>query len=136
LLLAVFFGALWWFFSSVHAGLAYLGGAALVISPQNVDLGRIAAGERRDFEVSLQNMDRRPIKIVGARSSCTCIVIDGLPRTIEAGKTITLKARVVVPRDKPEFAQVLTYYTDSPESPKLAVRVRAVVSVPSSAPSS
>ena len=50
----------------------------------------------------------------------------------DAGQSLTLKARVVAPRHKPEFAQVLTYYTDSPESPKLAVRIRAIVSAPSS----
>ena len=131
LLLALSFGALYLMSGDARVGWAYLRGDALIVSPASIDLGRIPPAERQDFEISVKNIASRPIKIVGASSTCTCLAIDGLPKTIAAGQSVTLKARVVAPRDKPEFAQVLTYYTDSPESPKLAVRVRAVVSAPS-----
>jgi hypothetical protein len=132
LLLALFFSALCWFFGSTHAGLAYLGGASLVASPSSVDLGHVAAGERREFEVTLQNLDSCSIKIIGARSSCTCIATHGLPRDVDSGQTIALKVYLVVPRGQSELVQSLTYYTDSSDSPQVAVKVRGVVSTPSS----
>ena len=132
LLLALSFGALYFLFGDVRVGWAHLRGDALIVSPASIDLGRIPPAERQDFKISVKNIASRPIKIVGASSTCTCIASDGLPKTIEAGQSLTLDVRVVAPRHKPEFSQVLTYYTDSPESPKLAVPVRAVVSTPSS----
>ncbi len=132
LLLALTFGALYLKFGDTRVAWAYLRGDALVVFPASVDLGRIPPAERQDFEISVKNIASRPITIIGASSTCTCLATDGLPKTIDAGQSVTLKARVVAPRDKPEFAQVLTYYTDSPESPKLAVRVQAIVSAPSS----
>jgi len=132
LLLALFFFALQCLFGSALAGLAYLGGYSLVASPSSVDLGQIAPGERREFEVTLKNLGSRSIKIIGARSSCTCIATHGLPRDVDSGQTIALKVYLVAPRGRSELVQSLTYYTDSSDSPQIAVKVRGVVSAPSS----
>jgi len=70
---------------SLAAAIAYLEGYPLAVESYSRSVGEIHAGEPRSATFVLRNLIRKPVTIVGAKTSCGCIATGDLPLTIGAG---------------------------------------------------
>ena len=85
-----------------------------------------------DYDVSfaLQNLTRRSIRIVGLKTTCSCVVPKDYPRTLAP------LARVVVPvKYHPKtqagpFREQVTLLTDDPVQPRLWFEVNGTIAQP------
>lgn len=110
-------------FGSVGGALAFLNGDRLIPDAyaKSFGIGEVGSSPRVVF--NLANKSARPIKVVGARSSCTCMALDGLPATVEAGSSLELRVDVQ-PADKPRrVAGTVIVYSDCEEQPYVSLSV-------------
>ncbi len=84
-------------FGSFDAALGYATGARLLVTSSAQHAGNLAHGETRSVAFELNNYSNQSISILGAKSTCSCMVLDELPMTLppwQIGKIrVRLKAR-------------------------------------------
>jgi len=106
-------------------------GRPLELRPSQLDFGRVAAGGSRTAEVTLFNHGSAPVRPV--YSTCTDLgCVARIPRAaVPAGGSLSIPLIVRASPDAsgPQRATV-NIHTDSPDQPRLAVRVRYVVAAP------
>lgn len=104
-------------------------GVSAVIS--NVDLGKVRAGESHDFQYKIVNDSARPVKFLGARMSCTCTSLEGLPKTLPGGKAIVIRAKFSPSRtQRDRYIGNITIFTDDPRKYELRLDFEATVVAP------
>lgn len=69
---------------------ARLLGDDLVVEPQSVFLGDVAAGGRASGPFTFKNLSGAPILLLGASVGCRCTVVEDLPCHIPAGESRTI----------------------------------------------
>jgi hypothetical protein len=111
---AILVFALWSYihFGAVAYGLAWLRGEQLVIEPQEIDLGEVGCEQRRKLSFEVINLGGEPIRLIGANSSCACMVTEGIPTTVPAHSTCTLVTMILTPSETGEFTQHLIIYSE------------------------
>ena len=107
-------------FSSVGNALGYINGQRLFAQPEA--LVSTAIGEAREFSVTVTNLGKRPVRILGTRSSCSCVATLGLPVSLPPNdrRTVWVKFR---PNRKQtgRFTQTLRLFTDEADQRHLDV---------------
>ena len=126
-LLAAVAGFVGWRFGSIGAGLAYARGTSLLPDSGIKEVGEVGVNESTTFSYTLRNLAGRPIRLQGSQMSCSCAVVEGIPRTIEpAGSsvvTVTVHAG-----SKPEpLDGSFQLFTDNPAEPELVLGYRGRV---------
>jgi len=123
--------AAWLYFSfgSTGASVAYLRGMSVAIEPTSHHLGEIPAGRTSAAEFVVQNLTRKPVTILGARSSCQCTVVNDLPLTLAARERRSL--RISVRPDerfiRKPFVQGARLFVDSQDSlPEIIITAEVV----------
>ena len=115
------------FTGSTPAMLAYLHGEHIYLDRTTATLDGVRANAKYDVPFALQNLTRQPIRIVGLKATCSCVVSKDYPRTIPP------MARVVVPveyRPKAQggsFHEVVTLFTNAPTRPVIQLAVVGTV---------
>lgn len=115
-------------FGQPLAAIAQLRGQLLYIRESDRDLGPLEAHTTKIVSVSVLNMQSHPVEIVGAKSSCGCAKIEGLPKTIKPHSTDELTF-VITPSDAEagkEIRQSVLLLLDYPGEPNL-LRFRGTV---------
>lgn len=106
---------------SLGAGLAYLGGRDLYVSPRTIS---IFENDKVGHKVSVRNLAATPVQIIGYNAQCSCVRIVGLPVTVAPGDTaeLTIRTGPTEARDMP-----VVFVTDqrSGDPPRLDVRILA-----------
>lgn len=94
----------------------------IVAQPATIDLGHVDRDEVREVAISLRNLGSRETTVMGARTSCTCRVIRGLPAKIVPGGQLEIVLRIKPAGGK--FSGRVLFYTDQPTSapPSFAYR--------------
>jgi hypothetical protein len=105
----------------------YLQGERFLVSQTDHHLGTLRQGDERTFTVDLLNQAGESVQVYGAQRDCSCLVTDKFPVTIEPGQRLSLGVRVHVPDQPGAFEQHVTFYTTSPEKPRIFVTARADV---------
>lgn len=82
-------------FGSVGAALAAAQGYVLYCEESTVWVGAQAPGEKVMAEFTLNNLTNRPVRIVGARTTCGCLRVEDLPRVVPIGESTVLRVAVV-----------------------------------------
>lgn len=126
LMLAALSGGSWVIFGSPDAAFCYLRGERVLVHPSIglVDLPSSDSTARVTFKVN--NLSGTPMKLVGAKTFCTCVLVNQLPTTIEPWGHYDLEV-VVRPKVEGEaIEQSLILYTDNGwvHSVPLSVRSR------------
>jgi hypothetical protein len=65
----------YWQFGSLASTLAYLNGERLLVDPATPSFGVAKRGEERDVQVTIRNRTGKDVKILGAKSTCGCMVM-------------------------------------------------------------
>ena len=91
---------------------------SIQLTPPTIAVGKLTPGMPRALTARLTNSTATPIRIVGGKNSCGCLVTDGLPLTIPAGETASVPL-TIEPRGE-GFSQVqFQLFTDRAEQPTL-----------------
>ena len=109
-------------FGSLSHTLAYARGVRLLADEPTMDLGPMEAGSRMTFAFRLTNLTGRPIKLIGAQTSCSCMVVDDLPTTIPPLQSRAIPVGIEAPSqaDMPASGSV-RFFTDEPDALELAL---------------
>jgi dolichol-phosphate mannosyltransferase len=86
-------GVVLWF-GSLDAGVGYLSGETVLVDRVAKFGGRLTPGSMAEGEWRLKNVSRKTVRILGARNSCRCVVVEDLPLSIEPGTVQTIRFRV------------------------------------------
>jgi len=115
-------------FGSIPSALRYLQGARLIPLRYSVQAGTVARGEERILEFTLRNWSDKPIMILGAKSSCTCVSLGDFPTCVLPGGTDKLAVRLRTKKRKPgPISERVRIYTDEKRSDGLVLAVTGVV---------
>jgi hypothetical protein len=117
-------------FGSFAAALGYLEGDRLLVADPFKSIGEVPSGSKHLVSFSVRNYSGRPVRILGVKSSCSCTTIEDLPRTLNAGQTMTVPVTVDLPRSGETFLGHIEIFTDYPEQAAVLLRIRARLIAP------
>jgi hypothetical protein len=118
--LALFAGMGWYRFGSFTNAKAYLRGERLLVADGARSLGDVPAGTKLTLEYAVTNLTGHPVRLLGARPSCSCTVIDDLPATLAAFETRSIPVVVDTSEGgKEALAGTVDVFTDEPRSQTL-----------------
>jgi hypothetical protein len=107
------------------ASLSALRPQPIIAEPSSIDLGTIDDGAFKEFSVTLRNAADREITIMGARASCTCVRVSGLPAQIRPGEQRSVQVKVTPP-NADQFSGRVSFYTDLSTSLSPLVKYQGV----------
>ena len=117
--------AIWsqWNFSSYLFALKYLQGSRIQIRTPSKLVGIHIPGEHFDTEVRISNHGSAPVTINGALADCSCLAAQLLPKELAPGETAVLPIAVHFGAAVGAWRQHVTYLTNDPRQPRLAVEL-------------
>ncbi len=83
-----------WEYGSPRVAMLAFRGYALAVNPANLSLGTLTPGVDVPVLFTVQNLKSVPVTVVGARSSCRCTSVTGLPMVIPPGGFADLGASI------------------------------------------
>jgi hypothetical protein len=111
-------------YGSLPAAVAAIQGRAIVADATTKSLGDMIPDRPHLVDFTLTNLSSRPVRIVGVRSSCSCVLTEQRPPlVIESGRELKLRFSAVPQASPPEFLQEIRVYTDVPSQPAVALSV-------------
>jgi len=111
-------------FGSLRSALAFARGERLVVEGGVRDLGDLPLGSEHEVRVTIRNLGRSSIRILGAKSSCSCMAAADKPRGVPPGESRAILIHLHVDRES-EIAGEVTLYTDEPNRPELPIGLKA-----------
>ena len=101
-------------FGSLAVAAAYLRGERLMIRPVVFDLGELREGEQRELSFEATNLGGVPVRIVGSRSNCSCVVTNELPMTVPAGtsRQVNVFVKGAFPDGTAVFSRDVVFFSD------------------------
>lgn len=111
------------FAGSLDGALGVASGREVVISPSTVDLGTATVGETKRATVRIVNASASPVRVVGGKNSCGCMVTRELPVTVPARGSVEFPIAVTI-RSAGFKEVVFTLFTDHTQQRRLEGRVR------------
>ncbi len=103
----------------------------LSVSPVPCDLGEFPSREGRKVVFAIRSTLERPANLLRVRSSCSCLVADFQPCTLEAGQKTAVTVTIPANSVSGDFSKTVFLETDAPgqEFLKLTVSGTAVPAV-------
>ena len=90
-----------WRFGSLAAGLSYVRGDAVHLETSYFWLGEVSRSETISVPVEIQNLCGEPIRVLGAQSSCYCVVVSDLPVEMGSLSACTIEIQIDPTAEKP-----------------------------------
>jgi hypothetical protein len=115
-------------FGSAASALAYLRGDGLIPDAYTKSFGIAAGGEIRSLTFSLKNWTKQPIKVLGASSSCTCLVTSDLPAVVPPMGRLNLRVSARAKSGLGPYSERIHLFTD-PGGANLRLYVRGYFSL-------
>ncbi len=109
---------------SVMIALAYLRGERLIIDPIVAFANDGLPGEEREILFRVLNFTDRPVKLLGANSSCTCASTKDLPLVIPPAESRMLSVTYRFSEAQSSLEEIVTLYTDDRQRSRLVVRIK------------
>jgi len=106
-------------FGSIAAALSAMRGDSLLVDQPLKSLDDVRPGSRVEIRYVLTNVSNRPIRILGAATSCTCTMMENLPMSLAARESGSVTAMIRTRDDEPESAGSIRLYTDDLKSPEI-----------------
>jgi hypothetical protein len=103
-------------FGSTSSALAYLRGHRLIPDAYTKSFGAATTDERPSVNFLLTNWTEQPIKVLGANSSCTCLVTSDLPFVVPPKGRALLKVGARAKSRSGPYAERLRVITDTMQS--------------------
>lgn len=93
----------------------------VIEAPKAIDLGELIAGEKKRVSIPLRNLSDKPVVTLGARTSCKCSVVEGLPVTIAPNSSSDVMLQISISQNTGYNGSIM-FYTDNSHSPTFEVR--------------
>jgi hypothetical protein len=110
-------------FGTVSAALNYLSGQRLIVDENRRSFGTLEAGRERTVEFMVTNDTSKPVSLLGARVSCTCVSVEDLPRTLAPSARWPLRVTIRAGRRERDVSEGLWLYTDAENRPQIALQL-------------
>ena len=82
---------------SPEAAMARLRGEQVTAQPTYLDFGIAEPSQVVAGTIEVKNWSRRPVRLIGGTSDCSCVTTDGLPCHISPGETVALAVQLKMP---------------------------------------
>jgi hypothetical protein len=128
MLLVVGVGGVHWRFGSVPNAAAYLKGDAVRVEQPIRELGTVKCDEQVKVAFNVVNLQREPLKVVGANASCSCILPPEMPFTLDPFLATPLVFTFTSPSAAMPFTQDIELYFDGP-IPAMTLKISGVTIV-------
>ena len=115
-LVAVFIAALRIEFGSIGNAIAYFDGQGVTVDRVVQDLGTVDPDKVIDVTFNLVSLREQPLRIVGANSTCTCVLPPEIPMTLQPFVSTPLTFKFSTPEPSQRFQQAIHLYFDGPVS--------------------
>jgi hypothetical protein len=120
LFLGLFAGLGRYRFGSFARARAYVRGDRLFVDDRDRSIGDIRAGTKLTLQYAVTNLTGHPVRLLGARPSCSCTVVDDLPATLAALETRSIPVVIdTSERVKEALTGTVDIFTDEPRSQTL-----------------
>ncbi len=123
-------------FGSIRAALDYVRGARVIVDANTQTFGSAHAGSVVFVPFKISNLSGRELTLLGAHSSCSCLIADGFPMTLADTRTQVFRVQVRTKSREGPFAETLFLFTDDKSRPRLALNVTGTVTAANEAESS
>jgi len=100
LAIAVVLGILVIWLGSWKAGMAWAKGHSVYVLADPVAVHDAPGGSRVVTAIRLRNVSTRPVRVLGGRSDCSCVLVEELPFDLRAGESREVRVRLTVPEKK------------------------------------
>lgn len=102
--------------------------SAVRLDSPAVDVGVSSPGTERTASVVIRNESREAVTVLGAASSCSCVVTDSLPLEVEAGADHELRIQVKYRGEPGEsFRHTVVFFTDAESAGRLQVELSGTI---------
>lgn len=122
------FGVSWTLFGSPAGALAYFRGDRLIPDHLEGSFGELGQGQRAVVKFGLTNASGKEIRVLGAKTECTCIFADELPLSVPPGRKRTINVAVRTESREGSVRESIRLFTDCPRQPELQLLIVGHVS--------
>ena len=112
-----------YFFGSFGSAVAYLSGDRLIADAYTRSVGVVSEGEQHAVFFKLTNTSNQAIEILGAKSSCSCLVVDQLPVVLPPHGVFRLPIRVRPKSRSGQIAERVSLITDREGQRRLDLKI-------------
>jgi Protein of unknown function (DUF1573) len=124
-------------FSAIRTAYAYMRGEAIFVDSYSKSFGSVHAGDPITVSFRLTNVGDKPVRFVGCRAYCGCVVPDDLPFTINPNdyREFTLSVRTFEPvgaNSTESFSQPVILYTTSAAQLEIPLTIKGEIRTRSS----
>lgn len=110
-------------YGNLSRAVSYLLGQPIVVA-STTSIGVVEEGRHYMVHVPLTNASNRPIKIIGAQTSCTCTTLTSLPFSLAPRESRNLDIEIVTKSGKKGgIDSRVDLFTDHPASPTIDFRI-------------
>jgi hypothetical protein len=106
------------------------GEARLLVSPREVDFGRVLQHRFVRREVTLLNGGAGELHLEGVETSCDCAVGEASARVLPPGGRSTLRVQLATRNEVGPVTRALVLVSNDPRRPRLEIPLRATVVAP------
>lgn len=114
-------------FGSLQTTAAYLRGERLFVTPTEIPLGEIKAGNAQTITVTITNHSDETVRFLGSHAACGCLVAEGFPFDVPGYSSREVRFTIRPNAKTPELDQTVHLYTDSSARRLIRVRVRGSI---------
>ena len=114
-------------FGSLRGGLAWYTGKFLTIDNPRKSFGTGELGGWSTVTFNLTNFGPEPIRVVGFRASCSCIMPERLPMSLAAGQSTPFRVKIHHLQESDKSEMPMLIYTNIARQPELLVWVTGKV---------
>lgn len=114
-----------WRYGSLAGAVAYLGGHVVQVDNAIRDLGTVKPDQEIEVAFNLVNLQREPLKLVGANANCSCILPPQMPMMLQPLTPTTLTFNFTCPASEARFEQEIELYFDGP-IPAMLLKISGV----------
>lgn len=112
-------------FGSLANAMAYLGGRAVSVDHSIHNLGSVKSDKEFKVTFNVTNLEREPLKVVGAHASCSCVLPPEMPMTLQPFESTPLTFSFTSPSTPQQFEQEIELYFDGP-LPAMPLKISGV----------
>lgn len=99
-------------------------GPDLSVDSASIDVGAAPSGSFREAAVTVTNHSSEPVRLLGAKTSCSCMLADQLPLTIPPKSSQTIDVGVSYNgTPQQDFSHSVLFYSSSERSPRVSVEI-------------
>ncbi len=106
-------------FGSITAAVHVVNGEPLVVDATTKSFGESPSGGRIPVAFQLTNHGSEPIRVVGSRVDCSCIVLDDKPFQIDPGASRSFEFTMGLPTEPQKVRRTLSLFTDVPRQQQI-----------------